>query len=771
MDLGSANRTDGSPALPAGGRPPRAFLERSGLLLSRWRRWVLAGAAVFVVAAAALGFSVERHLSQGGFDAASEPSVHAGDILQGRFGVRTPNLEIIVQARRGGVGSPSVRAAGLALTRRLASLPHVEDVESYWSVGSPPQLRSASGHEALLLGTIEGTQNQVVHDEPAIARAFAHVPAAVTVALGGFGPTFDEVNTVIEHDLVLAEAVAVPVTLLLLLFVFGSLVSALLPLVVAGVSTTGTLLALRVITSFTPVSVFALNMTTVLGLGLAIDYSLFVVSRFREELAAGHDVDEAVARTMASAGRTVAGSALTVAASLSALAVFPIMFLRSFAIAGVAVALLSGTAAVLVLPAVLAAVGQRVNSGKVWARSVTPGDEGLWSRTARRVMRRPWVAMLAGLAVLGILASPVTGLRLGYFDTQVLAPSNHVRQVDDELTALFGPGQAFTLFAVPLAPRASLAGPSLDAYAARLSDVRAVAQVDTASGVYEHGTDVLAASASAYTRHFPGGTQAWLSIVPSIDAMSPAGVTLVDALRAVPAPVSMLVGGEPANYTDSDAVIFHYLPLCLGLIAAVMLALLLLLFRSVVLPLKALVLNVLSLSATFGAMVWIFEDGHFARLLDFTPTGSLVATMPILMFCVAFGLSMDYEVFLVSRIKEHHDAGMSDEDAVARGLQRSGRIITAAALLMTIVFLSVVSSSISFIKTFGLGLTLAVLTDALLIRGVMVPAFMKLAGPANWWLPGRAPRRAGAGRRGGPRRRADRQAVDAVDDLRAQPAP
>jgi RND superfamily putative drug exporter len=202
----------------------------------------------------------------------------------------------------------------------------------------------------------------------------------------------------------------------------------------------------------------------------------------------------------------------------------------------------------------------------------------------------------------------------------------------------------------------------------------------------------------------------------------------------------MLLGGEPANYADSDAVIFRYLPLCLVLIAAVMLALLLLIFRSVVLPIKALVLNALSLSATFGAMVWIFQDGHLSHLLDFTPTGSLVATMPILMFCVAFGLSMDYEVFLVSRIKEHHDAGMSDEDAVAHGLQQSGRIITAAALLMSIVFLSVLSSGISFIKMFGLGLTLAVLADALLVRSVLVPAFMKLAGPANWWMPRRRPR-------------------------------
>lgn len=715
------------------------------MAVARRRRWILAGAVVFVVLAAGFGASAESRLSQGGFDASSEPSVQAADILQARFGISPPNLEIIVRAREGTVDTPSVRAAGLTLTHRLASLAHVEDVGSYWSEGSPAQLRSASGRQALLMGTIEGNEDQVVRFEPGVARAFAHVPASVSVGIGGFGPTFNEVNRVIERDLVKAEAVAVPLTLLLLLFVFGSLVSALLPLVVAGVSTMGTLLALRVITSITPVSIFALNMTTVLGLGLAIDYSLFMVSRYREELAAGHHVEQAVARTMASAGRTVAGSALTVAASLSALAVFPIMFLRSFAIAGIAVALLSGFAAVLVLPAVLASLGPQVNRGKVWARSVRPSDEGTWSAGARKVMRRPWLSLLCGIAVLGVLGSPVAGIHLGYFDTRVLAPSNHVRQVDDELSAVFGPGQDSALFAVPRSGQTSLSGLSLDAYATRLSDVHAVAQVATASGIYERGSRMPAPASylDAYDRAGPGTTQAWLSITPTINAMSPAGVTLVDALRAVPAPVPMVVGGEPANYVDSDAVIFHYLPLCLSLIALVMLALLLFIFRSVVLPLKALVLNVLSMSATFGAMVWIFQDGHFSHLLDFTPTGNLVATMPILMFCVAFGLSMDYEVFLVSRIKEHHDAGMNDEDAVARGLQQSGRIITAAALLMSIVFLSVLSSSISFIKMFGLGLTLAVLADALLIRSVLVPAFMKLAGAANWWMPGGARPRTG----------------------------
>src|SRR5579884_4077550 len=721
-----------APTGPAGG------LGRLGEAVGRRRRVVLGLAGAFVVAAAALGLGVQSHLSQGGFDSSAEPSVRAAALLQSRFGAAAANLVALVRTRSGTVDSPAGRAAGLALTRRLAAAPHVEQVRSYWSLDSLPALRA---DEALIVATIEGDQDQVVRREPAAAAALTHPPAAVTVEVGGFGPAFNEVNTVVEHDLARSEAVAVPLTMLLLLFVFGSAGSAALPMVVAGAAVTGTMAALRVITSFTPVSVFAINLTTALGLGLAIDYSLFMVARFREELADGRPVSEAVTATVASAGRTVAGSALTVAAALSTLFVFPVMFLRSFAIAGLVVALLSGLAAVVVLPAVLLTLGHRVNRFTVWSRSVRPPAQGLWSASARRVMRRPWVALVAGVAVLVVLGTPFLGVRLGYFDTRVLTPANHVRAVTDRIAADFGNGQADDLTVVPAAGHA-LGGRGLDGYAAALSLVSGVAHVDTTSGVYIHG--VRRPAPAAYLAGFgdrsgavngKGNGSSWLAGVSAGDPMAPAGVGLVGSVRAVPSPAPVLVGGLPAQYADSTAVILGRLPLALGLIVVVMLGLLFAIFRSVLVPVKALVLNVLSLSATFGAMVWVFQEGHFSRLLGFTPTGSLVASMPILMFCVAFGLSMDYEVFLVSRIKEHHDAGLGNEEAVARGLQGSGRIVTAAALLMSIVFMSLVTGQISFIKLFGVGLTLAVLTDAVLIRGVLVPAVMKLAGAANWWAP------------------------------------
>jgi putative drug exporter of the RND superfamily len=529
-----------------------------------------------------------------------------------------------------------------------------------------------------------------------------------------------------------AEEFAVPLTMLLLLFVFGSLVAAAMPLTIGGVAVVGTLLVLRVLDSITPVSIFAVNLTTVMGLGLAIDYSLFIVSRFREELSGGRDVGTALEETLAHAGRTVAGSALTVAAAVSALLVFPLMFLRSFAYAGIAVSALAGLGALVVLPAVLALLGHRINSLTVWKRSIRPPADGFWSRMARGVMRRPAVVLVAVTALLAVLAAPFLHIRLGYLDDRVLAPSDQVRQVNDTLRSDFGQGQTDALQVVAASTNGVSASQQA-AYAARLSSLPDVQRVDSASGVYYHGVSL--GGPPAYLDQFSNGVGTWYSVVPAGNALSSSGIRLVSAIRDGPAPFPILVGGLPAGFVDSTSVIDHDMPLALLLVAGFTFLILLLLFRSVFIPIKALMLSVLSLAATFGAMVWIFQEGHFSGFLDFTPTGALIDTMPILMFCVAFGLSMDYEVFLVSRMKELHDDGLSTEAAVAGGLQRTGRIITAASLLMSIVFFSLVTSGIAFIKLFAVGLTFAVLMDAFVIRGMLVPAVMKLAGDATWWAP------------------------------------
>jgi RND superfamily putative drug exporter len=732
--VGGTGRSGGDER--ATGHPRATPLERALRRLARWvvahRVAVLVVSGLFVAAAAVLGGNVSSRLSQGGFDASSEQSVQAANVLASEFHDGADNIVLLVHARHGTVNSPTVAAAGTALTRLLAAQPHMANVESYWSLDDLPVLRTHDGASALVVGRILGDQDQITTREPIIAAAVDHVAAPITIQVGGFATAFHEVNGVVEHDLLRAEAFAVPLTLLLLLFVFGSLVAAAMPLTIGGVAVVGTLLALRVIDGITPVSVFAVNLTTVLGLGLAIDYSLFVVSRFREELAGGRDVPEALEETLAHAGRTVAGSALTVAAAVSALLVFPVMFLRSFAYAGIAVALLAGAAALLVLPAALALIGSRINALTVWQRSVRPHADGFWSRMAHRVMRRPVSVLVGVTAVLLVVASPFLHLRLGYFDDRVLPASDQVRQVDDSLRTDFGQGQTDALQVV--APRAGSAGPGARAaYAMRLSELPDVQRVDAASGVYIHGVRLPAPS--SYLAQFDAHGGTWYSVVPLGNALSASGTQLVEDIRHDPAPFPVLVGGLPASLTDSTSVIDHYLPLAILLVAGFTFLLLLFLFRSVFIPIKALVLNALSLGAMFGAMVWIFQDGHLSGLLGFTPTGSLVDTMPVLMFCVAFGLSMDYEVFLVSRMKERRDGGASNDAAVAGGLQSTGRIITAAALLMSIVFFGLVTSGIAFMKLFAVGLTFAVLLDAFVIRGMLVPAAMKLAGEAAWWAP------------------------------------
>jgi RND superfamily putative drug exporter len=687
---------------------------------------------LLVLVAAYFGGSVASRLSQGGFDAPSEQSVHAANILSSEFHNGSDNIVLLVHATSGNVDSAAVAAAGRALTERLAAQPHMANVMSYWSLGSLPILRTSNGYSALVVGRITGNQNQVVQREGAIAAAVDHPAGPITVEVGGFGAAFHEVNTVVEHDLLRAEAFAVPLTLLLLLFVFGSLVSAAMPLTIGGVAVVGTLLTLRVLNGITPVSIFAVNLTTVMGLGLAIDYSLFIVSRYREELHTGRDVDAALEETLAHAGRTVAGSALTVAAAVSALLVFPLMFLRSFAFAGIAVSLLAGTAALVVLPAVLSLLGHRINSLTVWRRSILPPAEGFWSKMSRGVMRRPVVVIIAVTMFLAFLAAPFLHVKLGYLDDRVLSPSDQVRQVDDTLRTDFGQGQTDALQVVaPTTHGATLAQQA--SYAVHLSKLPGVQRVDAASGVYFHGDRFP--GPTAYLAQFSNGTGTWYSVVPSGDALSSSGERLVHAIRDGPAPFPVLVGGLPAGFVDSTAIITHDLPLALLLVAVATFVVLLVLLRSVFIPIKALILSVMSLAATFGAMVWIFQEGHLSGLLDFTPTGALIDTMPILMFCVAFGLSMDYEVFLVSRMKELHDKGLDNDAAVAGGLQRTGRIITAASLLMSIVFFGLVTSGIAFMKLFAVGLTLAVLMDAFIIRGMLVPAVMKLAGNANWWTP------------------------------------
>jgi RND superfamily putative drug exporter len=727
------------------------MLARFARLATRHTRSVLVAALLFVVVAGAAGGGVADHLTSGGFEDPGTESVRAEKALADRFHTGIPNVVLVVTARDGDVDAPAVAAAGRDLAADLDAEPDVTDVVSYWSEGNAPPLRSDDGRRALVLarltGDEEGWGDRIAALEPRLEGVGSDPAGPVTVDVGGFAHAFHVVGDTIEEDLVKAEMIALPITLILLIVIFGSVVAASLPLLIGVLSIMGTFLVLRVLAAATDVSVYALNLTTAMGLGLAIDYSLFIVSRFREELRAGHEPRPAVVRTVRTAGRTVAFSALTVAASLLATLVFPIAFLRSFAYAGVAVALLAGLFSLIVLPAMLALLGHRVNALTLRRRSIAPPTQGLWHRVATFVMRRPVPVAATAIAVLLVLGAPFLGLRLTQPDDRVLPPASDGRVVGDIVRQDFSSQEAGALSVVTVAGRGGLDEAGTAAYAARLARLPGVARVDAATGTYcgegvarefgcEPGARVLGPETSDRYAGFINDEGSYLSVVPDDEPYSPAGEALVHAVRDTPSPVPVMVTGQAAGLVDLNSSLFARLPLALGIIAVITAVLLFAMFGSVIIPAKAIVLNLLSLSATFGAMVWIFQEGHLSGVLDFTATGGLAAAMPILMFCVAFGLSMDYEVFLLSRIKEEHDNGADNETAVAVGLERTGRIVTAAAVLIAVVFLSFVGGRVSFIKMFGLGLTLAVLMDAFIIRGTLVPAFMRLAGDWNWWAPG-----------------------------------
>ena len=750
------------------------MLERLGRFLLR-RRWaVLAATLVAVVVAGVVGGSAITRLKSGGFDDPAAESTRAAEVLRDQFGTGDPNLVLLVTAKGGDVDDPAVAAAGEAITRRLAAEPDLAQVLSYWAADAPA-LRSADGAQALVLGRITGDEEDLDARAAALTDAYARDDADLRVQVGGQAQVFREVGEQVEADLARAEAIAVPITLLLLVLVFASAVAGILPLAVGGFAIVGTLLVLRVLAQVTDVSIYALNLTTALGLGLAIDYSLFIVSRYREELRAGRDPGDALIVTMRTAGRTVLFSAATVAVSLLALLVFPLYFLRSFGYAGIAVVALAAVGALVVLPALLAVLGRRVNrfplpigrraavavqsgataslheprtqavpSGATASRHAprTQPGTGFWHRIATSVMRRPVPIALAVVAFLVLLGTPFLGVRFGLPDDRVLPAGAEGRQVADAIRDNFATDESSALSVVAPGigdPRAHLA--DIDGYAAALSRLDGVERVDALTGAYAVGARLQGpppaadAAIAPAARRFAAADGTWLSVVPSVEPFSEAGEELVAAVRDLPAPLGAQVTGPSAQLVDTKASLFGLLPVAAAIIALVTFVLLFLMTGSVVIPAKALVLNLLSLTAVYGAMVWVFQDGNLAGVLGFTPTGTIDTSMPVLLFCIAFGLSMDYEVFLLSRIKEEHDRTGDTVAAVAVGLERTGRIVTTAAALLAIVFVAFATSQVSFLKLFGIGTALAILVDATLIRALLVPAFMRLAGQANWWAP------------------------------------
>ena len=537
------------------------------------------------------------------------------------------------------------------------------------------------------------------------------------VEMGGTALATVQVNRQIQHDLTRAEEIAFPILFLLALWVFRSVVAALLPILCGGLTILGALLLLRGLDAVTPISTYALNIVTGSGLGLGIDYSLLLVSRYREELARSGPGAEALRTTIATAGRTVAFSAVTVAAAISTLAIFPLGYLRSMGIAGALVALLAGLVALIVLPALFALLGERVNAlaPRRWRLAVertARGERGAWYRLAHTLMRRPIPVAAAATALLVLLGLPFLGIRFTGIDASVLPAGISSRIVDQAVRSDFPAAAASPAYALLEHTTAAQA----KAYAARVRRLPDAALVRPprllGPGTYE-------LQASSGRPFLASGSQ-----------------RLVREMRALPPRPP--VGGSTAQYLDQKHSIGTDLPLAIGLLCAVTFVLLYGATRSLVLPLKALVMNVLTLSAAFGILVFIFQDGRLQGLLDYRSQGAITLTQPVVLFAIAFGLSTDYGVFLLTRIREAWESGLPNREAVAVGLERTGRVITAAALLFCIAVGSFATSQIILVKEIGIGIALAVLIDASIVRALLVPSLMALLGRWNWW-PRRAP--------------------------------
>ncbi len=670
-------------------------------------------AILFFILAGAIGGGVASRLDPYGADDPATETVQAREQLQDA-GLRVPAVLAVVEDAP--VAAASSRARVEALERSVRRRADVESVTGYYDTRSPAFV-SRDGQSSYFAISLKPTGDKELQEAGGeIADRLAANPGVV---VGGFAVAQEQVNKQVEKDLKMAEMLAFPLLFLLSLLFFRSLVAAVLPLMIGGLAIVGTFLILRLASEFGSISIFALNLTTALGLGLAIDYSLFIVSRYREEIARSGPGLAAMRRVLATSGRTVFFSSLTVAAALASLLVFPQRFLYSMGLGGALVALFAALISLTVLPAVLTLLGSRVNAGapkflQRRAEADTEVDEnGFWYRLSRFVMRRPLpVATLSALLLI-VMGLPFLGIKFNTVDPSVLPESASARQAYDTVSERFPPYHE-----TPIWVSVDGGGPGAAASVA--------AAVERVPGVAE----VLP------PQRLRGGVSA-IQAVSANPFVSAASQETVKGIRAIPPPAgaSVLVGGASADFIDFQSSLSSHLPIALAIVIVATLVILFLMTGSVILPIKSLIMNFLNLSAVFGLLVLIFQDGRLEGFLDYSSPGAIEQTMPILLFAVAFGLSTDYAVFLLSRIKEARDNGASDSECVAIGLERTGRIVTAAALLFAVAMGAFATSQIIFIKENGVGTALAVLIDASIVRALLVPSLMELLGKWNWWAP------------------------------------
>ncbi|MFY9714306.1 MAG: MMPL family transporter [Microbacterium sp.] len=691
-------------------------------------RTVVTVTAVIFAIYLALGAAVFDALSLNRYEAPGSESLQVRTALADRFGTGSPNIAVLVESDSG-VDDPDVAAVGREVTALLAGFPGIGEAWSYWTPDAPASLAGTDGTTALVLAWAPGDADLVRGELlPALDAAIdgQFDDPSVRLTLGGADEVFRTVAEQARADFLRAEMIVVPLVLGLLWLVYRRFRVALATLAVGLYSVAGTLAILRLVSGFTDISTFAANIALVMGIGLGVDYGLFMTYRFREELRRGSDPEQATKDAVRSAGRTILFSGATVAASLAALFVIPLPFLSSFAYAGIAVVLTAIIGSTVFLPAVLRLLGTRVLRRNEVAAAA---DAGGWARLASRVMRRPVAFGALGMVILIALGAPALAAEFGAPDDRLLRAGQPVRDMYDTVREDFDAEDADAVYIV--APSATDA--EIGRFARDVSLVDGILRVDSPAGSFRDGA--LVESAGADADRFRDGDAAYLTALPASDRLSDDPGDLVADIRAVDRAFPALIGGYPAELVDYRAAVAERLPVVLVLIFAVTFVLLFLMTGSIVAPLKASVLNLLSLSVMFGVLVWGFQEGALAPLLGFTPTGVIEPSIPLLMFCVAYGLSMDYEVFLLARIKEDYDRTGDPRASVVRGIGRSAPLIGAAALTLGTSFLVYATSEVTFLQQLGVGMALAVFVDATVIRGILLPAFMRLAGRANWWAP------------------------------------
>ena len=691
------------------------MFESLGHLLVRRKKAALALFIIGIILSGVFGSLIFSRLDAGGYSDPKSDSYKVYEYLRDDLKINDPSVVVVVDAGRREVTSPDVVQEAKSLEAKIASEEGVTKTLSYWSSGGEATLKSKDGRAGYIL--IYGEADAFSPESQSLGAVFQDKYegkyGSFTLYPGGVAVVGNAISEKIAADLKIAEIVSIPLTFILLAFVFGALAASAMPLIVGVAAIIGAFFILYLISLFTNVSVYALNLTTGMGLGLGIDYALLMVNRFREEIHHGKNVQDSIVTTMATAGKTVFYSGLTVLVTMVSLTFFPLPFLKSFGYAGVSVVALAVVGALFGLPPILALLGTKIDKGVIRKSSITPKEDGRWAQTARFVMKRPTAVVILSLVILGILTAPIQNIKFAQGDSRML-PASNPAAIATALQADRFAGQTNNPVEIIVSNGADKTL-EISKYSKEIAAVSGIVAVQPPQVI---GQDVRLV--------------AFHSMLPR----TPDAQKLIHDIRDLNAPDGTLVGGVAADYTDSQDGISKTLPWALGWIALSVFVLIFVFTGSIILPIKAVLLNVLSLAATMGVLTWVFIDGHLQWLVgSFTLTGTLDTSIVILIAVVVFGLSMDYELFLLSRIREEHLVGKSNIDAVATGLQRSARIITAAAVLLAVVFAAFITSGVTSIKSMGFGVALAVILDATIVRALLVPALMRLFGERNWWAP------------------------------------